>query len=50
MLDDMRGLDEIIRFGAGERRLGSILEQSRELWHQRVKLSLNNGRFGGIGG
>ena len=50
MLDDMRGLDEIIRFGAGERRLGSILEQSRELWRQRVKLSLNNGRFGGIGG
>ena len=50
MLDDLRGLDEIIRFGAGERRLGSILEQSRELWHQRVKLSLNNGRFGGIGG
>lgn len=50
MLDDMRGLDEIIRFGAGERRLGSILEQSRELWHQWVKLSLNNGRFGGIGG
>ena len=50
MLDDMRGLDEIIRFGAGERRLGAILEQSRELWHQRVKLSLNNGRFGGIGG
>ena len=50
MLDDVRGLDEIIRFGAGERRLGSILEQSRELWHQRVKLSLNNGRFGGIGG
>ena len=50
MLDDMRGLDEIIRFGAGERRLGSILEQSRELWHQRVKLSLNNGRLGGIGG
>lgn len=50
MLDDMRGLDEIIRFGAGARRLGAILEQSRELWHQRVKLSLNNGRFGGIGG
>lgn len=50
MLDDMRGLDEIIRFGSGERRLGVILEQSRELWHQRVKLSLNNGRFGGIGG
>lgn len=50
MLDDMRGLDEIIRFGAGERRLGAILERSRELWHQRAKLSLNNGRFGGIGG
>ena len=50
MLDDMRGLDEIIRFGAGERRLGAILEKSRGLWHQRVKLSMNNGRFGGIGG
>lgn len=50
MLDDMRGLDEIIRFGAGERRLGAILGRSRELWRQRVKLSLNNGRFGGIGG
>lgn len=50
MLDDMRGLDEIIRFGAGERCLGAILERSRELWRQRVKLSLNNGRFGGIGG
>ena len=50
MLDDMRGLDEIIRFDAGERRLGAILKRSRELWRQRVKLSANNGRFGGIGG
>nr|WP_307997841.1 ATP-binding cassette domain-containing protein [uncultured Bifidobacterium sp.] len=50
MLDDMRGLDEIIRFGAGERRLSAILNKSRELWRQRVELSASNGRFSGIGG
>ena len=50
MLDDMRGLDEIIRFGVGERRLSTILNKSRELWRQRVELSASNGRFGGIGG
>lgn len=50
MLDDMRGLDEIIRFNVGERRLTSILDKSRKLWRQRVKLSANNGRFNGLGG
>ena len=44
------GLDEIIRFGAGERRLSAILNKSRELWRQRVELSASNGRFSGIGG
>lgn len=50
ILDDMRGLGEIIRFNAGERRLTSILDKSRRLWRQRIKLSTANGRFNGSAG
>lgn len=50
MLDDMRGLDEIIRFAQGERRLADILARTRSLWSRRLKLSLRNGDFAGLGG
>ena len=50
MLDDMRGLDEIIRFGQGKRRLGNIVSRTRRLWAERGRLSRRNGRFTAIGG
>ncbi|MEJ5921597.1 ATP-binding cassette domain-containing protein [Bifidobacterium thermophilum] len=50
MLDDMRGLDEIIRFGQGRRRLGNIVSRTRRLWSERARLSRRNGRFTAIGG
>lgn len=50
MLDDMRGLDEIIRFGAGETRVDDIVARSRALWRDRIDLSARNGRFSGLGG
>ena len=50
MLDDMRGLDEIIRFGRGEERAQTIEERTRALWRDHAKLSRVNGRFAGIGG
>ena len=43
MLDDMRGLDEIIRFGRGEDRAQAIEDRTRALWR-------DNGRFAGVGG
>lgn len=49
MLDDMRGLDEIIRFGVGERRVADIVARSRSLWGERARLSERNGRFQGLG-
>lgn len=48
MLDDMRGLEQIIRFERGPERLERIDARSRALWRQRVRLSLRNGLFGGI--
>lgn len=50
MLDDMRGLDEIIRFGRGEERAQAIEKRTRALWRDHAKLSRVNGRFAGIGG
>ncbi|WP_223851986.1 ATP-binding cassette domain-containing protein [Bifidobacterium myosotis] len=50
MLDDMRGLDEIIRFGRAEERAQAIEERTRALWRDHAKLSRVNGRFAGIGG
>lgn len=49
MLDDMRGLDEIIRFGQGESRLASIVARTRSLWSHRARLSARNGDFAGLG-
>lgn len=48
VLDDMRGLEQIIRFGQGRARLARIGRQSRALWGQRVELSARNGVFGGF--
>ncbi|KAB7788149.1 ABC transporter ATP-binding protein/permease [Bifidobacterium cebidarum] len=50
MLDDMRGIDEIIRFGRGEERARAIENRTRALWRDHAKLSRVNGRFAGIGG
>lgn len=50
MLDDMRGLDEIIRFGRGEDRAQAIEDRTRALWRDHAKLSRINGRFAGVGG
>lgn len=48
VLDDMRGLEQIIRFEQGRARLARIDRQSRALWSQRVELSARNGVFGGF--
>ncbi|MGO4959643.1 ATP-binding cassette domain-containing protein [Bifidobacterium pseudolongum] len=48
VLDDMRGLEQIIRFGQGRARLARIDRRSRALWGQRVELSARNGVFGGF--
>ena len=37
MLDDMRGIGEIIRFGQGDARLASIQRCTRSLWVKRVR-------------
>ncbi len=50
MLDDMRGLDEIIRFGRGEDRAQAIEDRTRTLWRDHAKLNRVNGRFAGVGG
>lgn len=49
MLDDMRGVGEIIRFGQGDARLASIQRCTRSLWVKRVRLSVKNGDFAGFG-
>ena len=50
MMDDMRGLGEIIRFGRGEERAARIEDRTRRLWHDHAKLSRRNGLFSGVGG
>lgn len=49
MLDDMRGIGEIIRFGQGDARLASIQRCTRSLWGKCVRLSVKNGDFAGFG-
>lgn len=49
MLDDMRGIGEIIRFGQGDARLASIQRRTRSLWVKCVRLSVKNGDFAGFG-
>lgn len=49
MLDDMRGIDEIIRFGQGDARLASITRRTLSLWGKRLRLSAKNGDFAGLG-
>lgn len=49
ILDDMRGIGEIIRFGQGDARLASIQRRTRSLWVKRVRLSVKNGDFAGFG-
>ena len=49
MLDDMRGIGEIIRFGRGYDRLASITRRTLSLWGKRLRLSAKNGDFAGLG-
>ncbi|RSX53520.1 ABC transporter, ATP-binding protein [Bifidobacterium goeldii] len=49
MLDGMRGIGEIIRFGCGEERVTDIVTRTKQLWAQRARLSRINGRFAGLG-
>ena len=49
MLDDMRGIGEIIRFGQGSARLASIARRTLSLWNKRLRLSAKNGDFAGLG-
>lgn len=49
MLDDMRGISEIIRFGQGGARLASITRRTLSLWGKRLRLSAKNGDFAGLG-
>ena len=49
MLDDMRGIGEIIRFGQGSVRLASIARRTLSLWGKRLRLSAKNGDFAGLG-
>ena len=49
MLDNMRGLDEVIRFGQGSARLAGIVARTRSLWTRRARLSAKNGDFAGFG-
>ncbi|RSX55330.1 ATP-binding cassette domain-containing protein [Bifidobacterium samirii] len=49
MLDDMRGLREIIGFGRGRERAADITRRTRDLWAEHARLSRVNGGFAGIG-
>ena len=49
MLDDMRGIGEIIRFGQGDARFASITRRTLSLWGKRLRLSAKNGDFAGLG-
>ena len=49
MLDDMRGIGEIIRFGQGGARLASITRRTLSLWGKRLRLSAKNGDSTGLG-
>ncbi|MBT1160288.1 ATP-binding cassette domain-containing protein [Bifidobacterium sp. SO1] len=49
VLDDMRGLREIIGFGRGEERAANIVARTKALWKEHARLSRVNGGFAGIG-
>lgn len=49
MLDGMRGIGEIIRFGQGGARLASITRRTLSLWGKRLRLSAKNGDSTGLG-
>lgn len=48
MLDDMRGLREIIRYGSGQQRLHNIVERTKGLHALQSKLSRRTSRFSGF--
>lgn len=48
VLDDMQGLDQIIRFGNGDTHMARITARSRALWRQYARLSSRNGAFSGL--
>lgn len=50
MLDDLRGLEEIIRFGCGEQRVAAIVKRTKQLWAEHARLSRVNGWFSAVGG
>jgi ATP-binding cassette, subfamily B, bacterial len=49
LIDDLRGIDEIIRFNQGSRRLSDIVRDDRNLWLFNGRLSRKNGVFEGLG-
>ncbi|WEV41699.1 ATP-binding cassette domain-containing protein [Bifidobacterium sp. ESL0682] len=49
LIDDMHGLDEIIRFNQGRRRLTDIISDGKNLWLFKSRLSRKDGVFEGLG-
>lgn len=49
LIDDMHGIDEIIRFNQGSRRLSDMVQDDRNLWLFSGRLSRKNGVFEGLG-
>ncbi|MCO6559306.1 MAG: ATP-binding cassette domain-containing protein [Bifidobacterium sp.] len=49
LVDDMHGMDEIIRFNQGRRRLTNIIAEDKNLWLFESRLSRKDGVFGGLG-
>ncbi|WEV46374.1 ATP-binding cassette domain-containing protein [Bifidobacterium sp. ESL0690] len=49
LVDDMHGMDEIIRFNQGRRRLTDIIAEDKNLWLFESRLSRKDGVFGGLG-
>ncbi|MDR1042668.1 MAG: ABC transporter ATP-binding protein/permease, partial [Clostridiales Family XIII bacterium] len=50
VLDDLRGLEETIRFGAGESRIDGLRERSAALSDKKGRLRDAEGLFGGVSG
>ncbi len=48
VLDNLRGLDETIQYGAGEHRIGDLMTRSESLAKQQEKMSRNIGMNSGI--
>ncbi|MDF7640555.1 ATP-binding cassette domain-containing protein [Bifidobacterium sp. ESL0784] len=49
LIDDMHGMDEIIRFNQGRRRLTDIIAEDKNLWLFESRLSRKDGVFSGLG-